>query len=370
MSEGRAPRRRKRTEPKPRMKIRWSALVLPGLALVAIVALVWVAAEAMRLLAPAGASVAVPSFTGMRYDDAQDAASAAHLALHIVARKPDYHARKDVVVGQLPAAGEHVREGRTIDVIVSDGEPLARVPNVANMSVRDATVTLENARLDVGAVTSRYDDGVPEATVLAQQPEALSQVPAGTKVALVVAKGQPVAYAPNFVGMPIASAPAAAKEASVRLSPSVQLPLAPSAPPKGIIVSQDPPAGQQLHPGETIRLEVSGGAIPTMPPSPSSASPSAAGSGGEAGTGSASGGASPSQPTPSATPRGLRVSVALPQTSKPARIRVVVVDATGSRVLFDQQSEGGTTISFDITVTGPATLETFVDDQLVNSTQL
>lgn len=347
--------------------MRWAALVLPGLALVAVVALVWIAAEAMRLLSPAGASVSVPSFTGMRYSEAEDAASRAHLALHTVARKPDYHAPKDTIVGQLPAAGEHVREGRTIDVIVSDGEPYARVPNVANMSVRDATVTLENARLDIGAVTSRYDDGVPEATVLAQTPEALSQVPAGTKVALVIAKGRPVAYAPNFVGMPITSAPAAAKEADVTLAASVQLPIAPSAPPKGIIVSQDPPAGQQLRPGETIALHVSGGAIPTPQPSPTFATPGAVDSGG---SGPATGGGSPAQETPSPAPRGLRVSVALPQTTQPARIRVVVVDATGSRVLFDQQSTGGTTISFDITVTGAATLETFVDDQLVNSTPL
>ena len=348
------------------MRVRWAAFVLPGLALVAIVALVWITAEAMRLFSPAGASVTVPSFTGMRYAAAQASASSAHLALHIVARKPDYHAPKDVVVGQLPAAGEHVREGRTIDVIVSDGEPYARVPNVANMSVRDATVTLENARLDVGAVTSRYDDGVPEATVLAQTPEALSQVPAGTKVALVIANGQPVAYAPNFVGMPIASAPAAAKEARVKLAPSVQMPIAPSAPPRGIIVSQDPPAGQQLRPGERITLQVSGGPIPTPQPSPTLATPG----GGVTGPAATGAGASPTEAAPLPTPRGLRVSVALPQTSSPARIRVIVVDATGSRVLFDQQSSGGTTISFDITVTGSATLETYVGDELVNSTPL
>ena len=64
------------------------------------------------------------------------------------------------------------------------------------------------------------------------------------------------------------------------------------------------------------------------------------------------------------------MSVALPESPQPVRIRVVVVDATGSRTLFDQNSKGGTTISFDITVTGAATLETYIGDQLVNSTPL
>lgn len=318
------------------------------------------------MLSPASASVAVPSFVGTRYADAQAIAEKSHLSLHVVARKPDFHAPKDVVVGQLPAAGEHVREGRVIDVILSAGEPVARVPNVANMSVRDATVTLENAHLDVGSVTSHYDSGVPEATVLSQQPEALSQVPAGTKVDLVIAKGQPVAYAPNFVGMAIANAPAAAREANVKLAPPVPLPIAPSAPPKGIIVAQDPPAGQQIHPNETITLQVSGGALPTPIPSPTFPSPGAS----QAGLEPSAGGSQGPSPAPSPTVRGLRVSVALPESPQPARIRVVVVDATGSRTLFDQNTRGGSTISFDITVTGAATLQTYISDQLVNSTPL
>lgn len=366
MSETRAPKRRKRPEPRQRPQIRWSSLVLPGVGLLAIIALIWIAAQAMRMLSPAGASVTVPSFVGLRYASAQGVAEKSHLSLHVVARKPDYHAPKDDVVGQLPAAGEHVREGRIIDVVLSDGEPVARVPNVANMSVRDATVALENAHLDVGSVGSQYDAGVPEATVLSQQPEALTQVPAGTKVDLVIAKGQPVAYAPNFVGMPIAGAPAAAKEANVKLATPMLLPIAPSAPPKGIIVAQDPPAGQQMRPNETITLQVSGGALPTPIPSPTFPSPGAA----QPGQVPATGGSQAPSPAPSPTARGLRVSVALPQSPQPARIRVVVVDATGSRTLFDQNTRGGTTISFDITVTGAATLETYIGDQLVNSTPL
>jgi len=366
VSGSHTPKRRKREEQRPPLRIRWSALVLPGVGFLAVIALIWIAAQAMRMLSPAGASVTVPSFVGMRYASAEGVAVKSHLSLHVVARKPDYHASKDDVVGQLPAAGEHVREGRVIDVVLSDGEPLARVPNVANMSVRDATVTLENAHLDVGSVGSQYDAGVPEATVLSQQPEALSQVTAGTKVDLVIAKGRPVAYAPNFVGMPIGNASAAAKEANVRLEPAVQLPIAPSAPPKGIIVAQDPPAGQQLRPNETITLQVSGGALPTPIPSPGFPSPGAS----QPGQVAPSDGSQAPSPAPSPTARGLRVSVALPESSAPVRTRVVIVDATGSRTLFDQNTRGGTTISFDITVTGAATLQTYVGDQLVNSTPL
>jgi serine/threonine-protein kinase len=368
VSEGRAPRRRRRDEPPPRKRIvigrRWSLYVLPAGVVLALVAILWITIAAIRWFSPAGDAVTVPTFVGMQYAQAEGKAKGARLGLHVVARKPDYHAPKDRIVGQLPAAGQHVREGRVVDVIVSDGQPVTKVPNVANMSVRDATVALENARLDVGAVQSLYDADVPEATVLSQHPEALSEVPAGTKVDLVIAKGRPIAYAPNFVGMQVRAAAAAAKDAHIGLAPSVQLAIAPSAPPKGVVVAQDPPAGQQLKPREKVTLQVSGGSPATPTPSPQAqpSPPEAAGT---------SPAASPtSLLSAPASPRGLRVSVALPQSPQPARVRVVLLDATGSRTLYDQQTRGGFTLSFDLTVTGAGTLQTFVGDALVNSTPL
>jgi len=357
------PRRRRRETPRKRLKVRWGALVAPALLVLGAIAVVWIAVDALHWLSPAGKIVTVPPLVGTQYADAQRTAGAAHLSLSVVARKPDFHAPRDRIVGQLPAAGERVREGRVIDVVLSDGEPVARVPNVANMSVRDATVAIENAHLDVGGVTSQYDAGVAEATVLSQRPEALTQVPAGTKVDLVIAHGRPVAYAPNFVGLPVTAVPAAAKEAHVEVAPFVQMPLTPSAPPKGTIVSQDPPAGQQLRPGERITLNVSGGApaaspSPGLSPTPSGVSPPVTAR-------TASPGSSPA-----VAPRGMRVSVAIPQSAQPARVRVVLVDATGSRTLYDQVSTGGMTLTFDFTVTGVGTLQTFIADQLVNSTSL
>jgi beta-lactam-binding protein with PASTA domain len=367
VNEGRGPRRRRRIEnPRPATRRRTAAYVAAAAAAIAVTALVWIGVSASHWLAPAGSSVIVPNFVGLAYASAVDAAYTAKVKLRIVARKPDYHAAKNQIVGQLPAAGEHVREGRVVDVVVSDGEPTAKVPNVANLSVRDATVALENARLDVGKVDYQNDPNVAEGTVLAQKPDALSAVPAGTKVDLTVAKGRPIQYAPNFVGMSAASASAAAKDAHVVLSALVLLPLAPSAPPKGIVTAQEPPAGQRLKPHQTIALQVSGGAPPTPVPSPAleaSSSPQT----------SPQPAPQPSEtsllPAPT-TARGLRVSVALPQSPTPVRIRVVLLDAAGTRTLYDQQTLGGFTLSFDLSVTGAGTLQTFVGDSLVNSTPL
>jgi eukaryotic-like serine/threonine-protein kinase len=338
--------------------------------LVVVIAIVCAAIAVTRWMAPAGSAVVVPDFIGMQLTDGLDAANAAGVRLHVVEHRLDYHAGKGEIVGQQPASGEQVREGRIVDIVVSDGAPSISVPNVSNMTVRDATVAIENAHLALGDVSTQYNDGVPEGTVLNQSPEPFTKVATGTKVDLSVARGRPVVYAPNFVGMGIDEAVSAAKASHIALAPSIELPLAPSAPPRGVVVAQDPASGEQLRTNQTIQLQVSGGPIPTPQPSSTPFAPPSEASSAEA---SAAPSPSPTQtsllPSPTA-PRGMRVSVALPQSPTPVRIRVVLLDASGEKTLYDQQTRGGFTLSFDLTVTGAGTLETYVGDTLVNSTPL
>jgi len=344
----------------------WSALAVSA------VISIWLVLTWNAYTAPAGAPVTVPSLIGMQFPAAQATAAKARVSLHVIAHRSDFKAPKDRVLGQLPAAGEQVREGRSVDVILSDGVPTVKVPNVGAMSLRDATVALENAHLFPGDMQSRQQTDVTAGTVLDQKPDAFTSLPAGSRVDLVVATGRPQRYAPNFVGASESFALAAAKDAGIALDRITELALAPGAKPKGTVVAQDPSAGTPLLPNQRISLQVSGGAPPTPVPLDtgpvvepgSSNSPSA---GVDQGRPHAT--ASGVLPTPEGA-RGMRVSVALPGSASPARIRVVLLDATGSRTLYDQRTTGGFTLSFDVTVTGAATIDTYVDDALVNSTAL
>lgn len=343
----------------------WTALAVSALIIV------WLVFTWNAFTAPAGAPVTVPKLIGLQYSAAQSLAADSRVTLHIVARRPDFKAPKDRILGQLPAAGEEVREGRSVDVIVSDGVPTVKVPNVGAMSLRDATVALENAHLFPGDVQSKRQEDVTAGTVLDQQPDAFTSLPAGSRVDLVVASGRPQKYAPNFVGASASFALAAAKDAGITLDKITQLAIAPGAKPKGTVVAQDPSAGSPLLPNQRISLQVSGGAPPTPVPldfSPAvDTSPVAVPSGSP--EGSPQPAASGALPAPQGA-RGMRVSVALPGSPTPAHIRVVLLDATGARTLYDQHTTGGFTLSFDVTVTGSATIDTYVDDALVNSTAL
>jgi beta-lactam-binding protein with PASTA domain len=363
--ELRRPRRRRpRPAPGGGAKRRsWvDRLLLVSLAAFLIVAGL-VAYAAYNWFVPNGKLVGVPSLIGMPFSQAESLASGAHVGLKVVAHRDDFHAPKGVIIGQLPSAGEKVREGRVIAVILSDGVPMVKTPNLSNMSLRDAQIALGNAHLRLGTVAETLDLHVIEGQVLEQHPDPFSPLPAGSSVDVTVAKGRPPLYAPSFVGMSIEVARTAAREAKVRLGTVTDMPLAAGAKPKGTIVAQDPQAGAVLTPGQTIALRVSGGPPPTPTPEPLASQLAAAPSPSPAASGS------PPLPSPGAA-RAMRISVALPQSAVAQPIRVVLEDATGSRTIFDQTTTGGLTLSFDVTVVGQGTIETYVNDKLVSSTPL
>ena len=373
MSDESGPRRRRRA-PSVAVPAGPRSYALPA-ALFVLVALVGIVAIiAYRILLPSGNPVELPNFAGMQYDDAQREASKAHVSMRIVARHPDERVQKGGVLGQFPAAGEHVREGRIVDVIVSDGSMPTSVPNLSNMSLRDAQVELGNARLELGKVTSENSTTVSAGRVLAQHPDAFTNVSAGTKIDVTLATGKSEVYVPNFVGLTLTFSQSAAKRIGVTLGPPLWLPIAKNARPKGTVMAQEPLPGQPLASDKVI-LQVSGGApatptpLPTLPPSPTApptqtppplATPEAQ----PASPGSA--------PTPTAEPaaRSLRIAVQLPSSKTQKRVRVALLDATGSHDLWDQMTTGGFTLSFDVTITGPGVVQTYIDGTLTTTTPL
>ena len=348
MSSPRPHLRRLRETPRQRAgskRISTATFVLFALFCVAAGLVIWFTATVAVWLAPAGAPVAVPNLIGMDLVEAALAAGRAHLTLHQIAARPDSKFPKDAVIGQLPYAGEMVREGRVIAVIISAGAPTTQVPQLGGMTEREAAVELENQRLDIGRVSRRQDNTVDAGTVIAQSVDPFTTLPIGSKVDVTVATGRPVRFTPAFIGLPLEVAVAAAKQNGIMLDAPRLLGPTSGAEPKGIVVAQDPMPGTTFDSSQKIALDVSGGAPPTPQPSPT---------------------VTPVLPNPEAM-RGLRISVKLPAEPGPTDIRIVVQDGTGARTIWDQTTTGGFTLWFDLSVTGAATLETYANDQLVSA---
>lgn len=192
------------------------------------------------------------------------------------------------VISQNPEGGRRARKGRVVAVVVSQGPSSVAVPNVISLNEADAVTQLTQAGLkaDVFQVPSTQ----PVGQVIAQNPDAGSDVNKGSSVRLNVSKGQtqtttvvttaPTTTAttatttgtttttnttttttsastsvPDVGGQTLAAATSQLQ--SAQLVPN-SYPVS-SSEPGGTVVAQNPDAGGSLKAGSTVRLNVSTG---------------------------------------------------------------------------------------------------------------
>ena len=92
------------------------------------------------------------------------------------------------VLDQSPDAGFLIGKSEAVNLTVSKGVEQTIVPQVIGQSQAEATAQLTDGKLGIGQVIPR-DVNLPAGQVLALQPPPGTQVPAGSKVTLVVASG-------------------------------------------------------------------------------------------------------------------------------------------------------------------------------------
>ena len=104
------------------------------------------------------------------------------------------------IVAQAPKAGSRVDRQSAVDLTVADVTAVA-VPNVTGRTLENATTALTDIGLDAGPVTQEPSEK-RRGTVLNQKPGAGTQVPLGSRIALVTAgpKIQRARPVPDVVG--------------------------------------------------------------------------------------------------------------------------------------------------------------------------
>jgi eukaryotic-like serine/threonine-protein kinase len=91
------------------------------------------------------------------------------------------------------------------------------VPRVVGLTVENAQAQLEDAGLVVRMTEGRHSTKVPEGSVLAVQPAEGTSLERGDRVTLVPSLGPPPVPVPNLVGLPLADAKAALREAHLKV---------------------------------------------------------------------------------------------------------------------------------------------------------
>jgi beta-lactam-binding protein with PASTA domain len=202
------------------------------------------------------AKATVPKVVGIRHQAAVFQLKEAKLASKLVRRaatKP-----RGIVISQKPQAGATVPQGTPVTLVVSNGPPGVKMPDVLGLAAADAVKALQARELTVTLeqVASQEAPG----TVVGQEPKAGKRAKPGTKVVLQVAKGAAPVSVPDVTGQLEQEATASLKQAGL----TARVVRVPSSQPKGTVVAQSPAAGQKVAKGSAARLNVSNGATTTQ----------------------------------------------------------------------------------------------------------
>jgi serine/threonine-protein kinase len=233
-------------------------VVLFGLLLLAVV--IAVALLVKSLLGTDSGLISTPSVVGLSQQQASVELAGAGLQVGTVTPKFD---PKPVgtVLSQTPEAGFLIGKNGTVNLTVSKGIEMTVVPNVIGVSQAEAQAQLQDAKLVIDQVIPR-DVNLPEGQVLEIRPAAGAQVPAQTKVTLVVASGK--VQVPDVRGKPQDQAVQILQQAGFSVGiEGRDSPLTP-----GTVVDQRPV--NQLAPrGSTVVIAVAQApASPSPSPSP------------------------------------------------------------------------------------------------------
>lgn len=153
----------------------------------------------------------VPDLAGMDEDQALEELEAFEAEVTV---EHDYSVEHDrgEVVATSPPAGDEVKTGAAITVLVSDGPPPLTVPDLVGLDEDSAEEAIEAEGLDVGDVTERYSDTIPEGAVIEHTPAAGDPVAPDDEVDLVISEGPEPIEVPDVVGMNVDDAKEALEE--------------------------------------------------------------------------------------------------------------------------------------------------------------
>lgn len=202
-----------------------------------------------------GRIVTMPNLVGQPAPAAQRTLAARGLQLRVADRV--YSSLPvNAVVRQSPPPGEEMKISQDAHVVLSLGQQTVKIPALEGQSMRAARISLLQAGLQLGEVTTIFLPGTQPDVVLKQDP------PVGTTASsphvdflVSSADRQPFYVMPNVVGMEQQEANKTLAAAGLKIAKVNHIGQAGA--PKGTIVGQNPPGGERIAADTTVELGIS-----------------------------------------------------------------------------------------------------------------
>jgi beta-lactam-binding protein with PASTA domain len=201
--------------------------------------------------------VIVPNITGMSLEQGREKLFNVGLLTEINVREYDSNLPIDGIISHVPAAGEKVKKGRRILVVVSKGEEYAVVPDVENLTERQAHNEFKKYGFSIGEVQRTWDDKHARDLVIKTYPLNRTTISRDMKVDLILSKGPKPTSAemPNIVGETLAEATKKVEESGLRIGKKLYKNNHSLLP--GTVISQSVPPGDNVPLESSVTITVS-----------------------------------------------------------------------------------------------------------------
>jgi len=203
--------------------------------------------------------IAVPDVVGKLQIEGQSILRDVGFNMAISGSVFDEDAPAGTILSQSPQGGEKAKKGRDIYCLISKGQDFATVPDVTGKAYPlETLVAFENAGVQVGNVQLSVHPSIPKDQVISQTIPAGLAVPRGTSVDLVVSQGPeiPGSTVPAITGMNIELGTQTLTDALLDIG-VIAYQTSPGTA-EGIILSQDPPAGEEVALRTKVNVIVAG----------------------------------------------------------------------------------------------------------------
>ncbi len=244
-------------DPGSSAKNKWLVWVLASLG-ITLAFLVVFALVAFNISKYQRQDVIVPNVVGEELAEARAILARNHLRIRVVRNlyNPNYPA--GVVISQRPISGHKKKSESEVEVVISKGPELVRIPDLLGKTQIEAELALEEVGLKLGEILTGSNPTMTEGTVIKQLPETNAQIQRGASVTITinVISGNLV-QVPNFIGRSLTEVRAELSTLGLSFNKAVSVP--DNIYPEGIITNQDPAPSFRVPQGTAMNFFVSSG---------------------------------------------------------------------------------------------------------------
>lgn len=226
---------------------RWVIVLLGGLLLALVGTGVWYINSGQFTQTPA----VLDKTQAAAMKDLRDAGLDGH-----VTREYSEGVKRGHVIETSPKPGERIRHTGSVNLVISRGPHIVKVPDVSGTPLTDAKRKLRGAGLEAGVIKRKFDEETAQGSVIGTSPKAGADRRPGSPIALTVSKGAPLKI-PDVAGDEPEAAKKKLEDAGLKVKVAEGKVF--SSEDKGTVARQSPGEGGTVAKGQTVTLTLSKG---------------------------------------------------------------------------------------------------------------